>query len=69
MTIDKKNISKENDKPELVSIDFPTWVIEKLDEKAHFMGVSSQDLIKLWVVERLDTYCDSTMTKNAIMNG
>ena len=36
-----------------VNVDFPTWVVEKLDRQALLLGVTRQTLIKLWIVERL----------------
>jgi hypothetical protein len=53
MAKDKQSPNRRKESPETINVDFPGWVIKKLNEKAHFAGVSSQDLIKLWVGERL----------------
>lgn len=37
-----------------VSVDFPVWMIDALDRKAHRLGVTRQSLIKLWIAERLE---------------
>jgi hypothetical protein len=36
-----------------VNVDFPVWVVERLDQQAWHLGVTRQALIKLWIVERL----------------
>ena len=37
-----------------VNIDFPVWVVQKVDKEARRLGVSRQALLKLWVAERLE---------------
>ena len=36
-----------------VNVDFPTWMIEKLDKESSKLGVPRQSLIKFWIAERL----------------
>lgn len=36
-----------------VNVDFPDWIIQKLDWQSKLIGVSRQSLIKLWVSERI----------------
>lgn len=36
-----------------VNIDFPVWVVQKVDKEARRLGVSRQALLKVWVAERL----------------
>ena len=36
-----------------VNVDFPEWIIERLDLQSKLIGVSRQSLIKLWVSERI----------------
>ena len=38
-----------------VNVDFPVWVIQKVDKEAKRLGVSRQALLKIWVAERLET--------------
>lgn len=51
------NLSKAR-RPELeqheVNISFPQWMIEALDRKAKRSGVARQDIIKVWLAERLE---------------
>ena len=39
--------------PRRVNVDFPEWIIEKLDWQSRLIGVSRQALVKLWVSERI----------------
>lgn len=51
--IDWSKARRSNDKPKRVNVDFPAWVVEKLDKQARHLGVTRQSLIKLWIAERL----------------
>ena len=37
-----------------VNVDFPTWMIQRLDREARRLGVARQALIKIWIAERLE---------------
>ena len=37
-----------------VNVDFPVWMIERLDREARRLGVTRQSIIKVWVAERLE---------------
>lgn len=36
-----------------VNVDFPLWMIQRLDKEAKRLGLPRQSIIKLWVAERL----------------
>jgi metal-responsive CopG/Arc/MetJ family transcriptional regulator len=36
-----------------VSVDFPKWMIQKLDQQAMKLGVTRQSIIKFWISEKL----------------
>ena len=40
--------------PKRVNVDFPLWMVIKLDREAKRRGISRQALIKVWVSDRLD---------------
>ena len=40
--------------PQRVEIDFPTWMVERLDREAALYGVARDALVKLWLAERLE---------------
>jgi len=37
-----------------VNVDFPTWMVEQLDQEASRLGVTRQSIIKVWLAERLE---------------
>ena len=43
-----------NQEPQRVNIDFPKWVVRRLDEESQLRGVSRQCLVKMWIAERLE---------------
>jgi CopG antitoxin of type II toxin-antitoxin system len=36
-----------------VNVDFPKWMIERLDREAERLGVTRQSIIKVWIAERI----------------
>jgi hypothetical protein len=36
-----------------VNVDFPSWMLNRLDHEADRLGVPRQSLIKIWIAERL----------------
>lgn len=51
--IDESSIHRPGLESRRVNVDFPEWIIQKLDLQAKLIGVSRQSLIKLWVSERI----------------
>ena len=51
--IDMSSIRRPGLEPRRVNVDFPEWMIEKLDWQSRLIGVSRQALVKLWVSERI----------------
>jgi len=45
-------------RPELeqkrVNVDFPLWMIHRLDREAKRLGVTRQSIIKMWLAEQLE---------------
>ena len=37
-----------------VNVDFPLWMIQRLDKEAKRLGVPRQSLIKVWIAEKLE---------------
>lgn len=37
-----------------INIDFPLWVIQKVDKEATRLGVTRQSLLKVWVAEKIE---------------
>lgn len=43
-----------HDQPQRVNVDFPRWVVNRLDSESRRLGVSRQALVKMWIAERLE---------------
>lgn len=41
-------------KPKRVNVDFPQWMVARLDREAAHRGVTRQALIKMWLADRLE---------------
>ena len=41
--------------PKRVNVDFPMWMVDRLDAQAKHRGVTRQALIKMWLADRLET--------------
>jgi hypothetical protein len=44
---------RPNLEPKRINIDFPTWMVQSLDDEARHIGVSRQAIIKTWLAQRL----------------
>ncbi|MGJ3230456.1 MAG: type II toxin-antitoxin system BrnA family antitoxin [Oceanicaulis sp.] len=52
--VDWSTATRPNQTPRRVNVDFPAWVVERLDRQARHLGVTRQSLIKMWIAERLE---------------
>jgi hypothetical protein len=43
-----------NQEQQRVNIDFPKWVVTRLDRESKRLGVTRQALVKIWIAERLE---------------
>jgi macrodomain Ter protein organizer (MatP/YcbG family) len=50
---DLKNIDRPGLRQKRVNVDFPVWMIARLDQEARRLGITRQSLIKFWISERL----------------
>ena len=51
--MDLQHADRPGLEPRRVSVDFPEWMIAKLDQEAQRLGVTRQSIIKFWISERL----------------
>ncbi len=51
--LDFSKARRVNQEPKRVNIDFPTWVVEKLDKQSKRLGITRQALVKVWIAEKL----------------
>ena len=52
--LDLEKATRPKQKQRRVNVDFPTWMVERLDREASRLGVTRQSIIKLWLAERLE---------------
>lgn len=52
--VDWSSARRIDDKPQRVNIDFPVWVVNRLDRESKRLGVTRQSLVKMWIAERLE---------------
>jgi hypothetical protein len=38
-----------------VNIDFPVWVVERLDKQSRRLGITRQALVKVWIAEKVES--------------
>lgn len=46
-----------------VNVDFPVWMIERMDKESARLGVPRQSLIKVWIAEKLESQKPSKKSK------
>lgn len=51
---DLTRVRKINEEPQRVNIDFPRWVVNRLDRESKRLGITRQALVKIWIAERLE---------------
>jgi hypothetical protein len=52
--LDFSTTRRINQVPKRVNVDFPLWMVDRLDENAKKRGVTRQALIKMWLADRLE---------------
>ena len=52
--VDWGSASRPNQEQKRVNVDFPVWMINRLDKEARRLGVPRQAIIKVWIAERLE---------------
>jgi hypothetical protein len=57
--LDLSTVRRVNQESKRINVDFPAWVVESLDREAARIGVTRQSIIKVWLVERLQSEANS----------
>jgi hypothetical protein len=52
--LDMSSARRPGREPKRVNVDFPGWMVDRLDAEAKRRGVTRQALIKMWLADRLD---------------
>jgi len=51
--LDLSQAKRPGQEQKRVNVDFPIWMIHRLDKEAKRLGVPRQSIIKIWIAERL----------------
>jgi len=52
--LDHDSARRPNLEPKRVNVDFPKWMVNRLDAESSRLGVTRQSLIKTWIADRLE---------------
>lgn len=52
--IDWSKATRGTRETQRVNVDFPAWMVTRLDQEAKRRGVTRQALIKMWLADRID---------------
>jgi hypothetical protein len=52
--LDLSSARRPNQELKRVNVDFPLWMVNRLDHEAKRLGVTRQSIIKIWLAERLE---------------
>jgi len=52
--LDHTKAARPNRDAKRVNVDFPQWMVARLDREAAHRGVTRQALIKMWLADRLE---------------
>jgi predicted DNA binding CopG/RHH family protein len=53
--LDLERAARPGQEQRRVNVDFPSWMISRLDQEAKRLGVPRQSLIKIWIAEKLQS--------------
>ena len=52
--LDFSKARRVNQELKRVNIDFPVWVVAKLDKQSKRLGITRQALVKVWIAEKVE---------------
>lgn len=53
LDLDKAVVEKPRAEVKRVNVDFPSWMLDELDEAANRLAINRQAIIKTWLADRL----------------
>jgi macrodomain Ter protein organizer (MatP/YcbG family) len=51
--IDWSTASRPHQEMKRVNVDFPVWMVDRLDRESKHLGITRQSLIKMWIAEKV----------------
>lgn len=67
--LDLEKASRPRLKSKRVNVDFPCWMIDRLDREAKRLGVTRQSVIKVWLSERLEQTTSNSSLQRTSLTG
>jgi predicted DNA binding CopG/RHH family protein len=67
--LDLAKAFKPGQEQKRVNVDFPVWMLERIDKEAGRLGVPRQSLIKVWIGEKLKKGVSKKRSKAVVQNG
>jgi predicted DNA binding CopG/RHH family protein len=67
--LDLAKAFKPGQEQKRVNVDFPVWMLERIDKEAGRLGVPRQSLIKVWIGEKLEMGGSKKKSKAVVLNG
>jgi hypothetical protein len=67
--LDLAKAFKPGQEQKRVNVDFPVWMLERIDKEAGRLGVPRQSLIKVWIGEKLEKGVSKKRSKAVVQNG
>ena len=52
--LDLSEATRPGQEQKRVNVDFPIWMIQRLDKEAKRLGIARQAIIKIWIADRLE---------------
>jgi hypothetical protein len=52
--LDKSGIKRPGLEQRRITVDFPAWMVVRLDREANRLGITRQSIIKMWISEKID---------------
>jgi predicted DNA binding CopG/RHH family protein len=65
--LDLSKAFKPGQEQKRVNVDFPIWMLERIDKEAGRLGVPRQSLIKVWIGEKLEKKVPKKVAKKKLL--
>ena len=53
--LDKTQMKRPGLEQRRITVDFPVWMVHRLDKEATRLGITRQSIIKMWISEKIST--------------
>lgn len=53
--LDKSQMKRPGLEQRRITVDFPAWMVHRLDKEAMRLGITRQSVIKMWISEKISS--------------